>query len=74
MYIVKILYIITKSNWGGAQRHVYDLAIAMKAHGHEVVVALGGDGILRSRLEEVSIPTRPIAEMGRDVSIGKDTS
>ena len=69
---MKILYIITKSNWGGAQRHVFDLATDMKKRGHDVVVALGGDGILRSRLEENSIPTRSINELGRDVSVSKD--
>ncbi len=69
---MKILYIITKSNWGGAQRHVFDLAVYSKKMGHEVVVALGGDGILRSRLEEQSIATRPITTLGRDVSVGKD--
>jgi len=69
---MKILYIITKSNWGGAQRHVFDLALDMKNRGHNVVVALGGDGILRSRLEEKSIPTRPINGLRRDVSVTKD--
>jgi len=69
---MKILYIITKSNWGGAQRHVFDLALDMKNRGYDVVVALGGDGILRSRLEEKSIPTRPINGLGRDVSVSKD--
>ena len=69
---MKILYIITKSNWGGAQKHVFDLAVDMKKRGYDVVVALGGDGILRSKLEENSIPTRSINSLGRDVSIGKD--
>lgn len=69
---MKILYIITKSNWGGAGRHVFDLAVAMKAQGHEVKVALGGDGLLKTRLEAAGIFTYPIAAMGRDVSVGKD--
>lgn len=70
---MKILYIITKSNWGGAQRHVFDLALNAKKQGYDVVVALGGNGILRARLEENSISTRVISELGRDVSVGKDT-
>ncbi|MEK7642167.1 MAG: glycosyltransferase family 4 protein [Patescibacteria group bacterium] len=70
---MKILYVITKSNWGGAQRHVFDLAVAMKARGHDVAVALGGDGILRTRLEDQGIFTHSIANLGRDVSLGKDT-
>lgn len=71
---MKILYVITKSNWGGAQRHVFDLATAMKDKGHDVYVALGGEGILKKRLEAAGIYTFSIAELGRDVSIGKDLS
>lgn len=36
----KVLFIITKSNWGGAQRYVYDLATHLPA-GMEPVVACG---------------------------------
>ncbi len=71
---MKILYVITKSNWGGAQRHVYDLAIAMKDHGDTVVVALGGNGILRQKLEDAGIKTYTINKLGRDISVQKDVS
>lgn len=37
----KILYVITKSNWGGAQRYVYDLATRMDAGRFDVAVACG---------------------------------
>src|SRR3989344_6555451 len=70
---MKILYVITKSNWGGAQRHVYDLATAMRDKGHEVAVALGGDGTLRTKLEAAGIYTHSVASLGRDISTGKDT-
>jgi glycosyltransferase involved in cell wall biosynthesis len=70
--VMKILYIITKSNWGGAQRHVFDLSTAMKADGHEVWVALGGEGLLKKKLEEAGIYTFSIATLGRDIAIGKD--
>lgn len=69
---MKILYVITKSNWGGAQRHVFDLATAMKDKGHDVWVALGGDGLLKKKLEEASIYTFSIATLGRDMDPGKD--
>ena len=36
----RIIYAITKANWGGAQRYVYDLAVAAKAQGYEVGVSL----------------------------------
>jgi len=43
---MKILYLITKSNWGGAQKYVYELATATTGHDLEVVVAYGGGGFL----------------------------
>jgi len=51
----KILYIITKSNWGGAQRYVYDLATNLDKTIFEPVVALGGDGTLITMLEHAGI-------------------
>ncbi|MGL1152577.1 hypothetical protein ACSTLF_00400, partial [Vibrio parahaemolyticus] len=53
----RILYVITKANWGGAQRYVYDLAIAASAAGYEVLVATGFTGELTERLTEAHIPT-----------------
>ena len=69
---MKILYIITKSNWGGAGRHVFDLATAMKDKGHDVWVALGGNGLLKEKLGAAGIYTFSIAALGRDISIGKE--
>jgi len=69
---MRILYVITKSNWGGAQRHVFDLSTAMKAEGHEVWVALGGEGILKKKLEETGVYTFSISNLGRDISPSKD--
>jgi len=48
---IKILYIITKSNWGGAQRYVFDMATNIAKNEYEVIVAFGGDGILKKKLE-----------------------
>src|ERR1035437_9844261 len=69
---MKILYAITKSNWGGAQRHVFDLATAMKTIGHEVFAAVGGEGLLKEKLEKAGIYTYSIAALGRNTSVGKD--
>lgn len=65
---MKVLYIITKANWGGAQRYVYDLATAAKAHGLDVAVAHGGSGEMATRLGAAGIRTIPIDALGRDVS------
>jgi len=40
----KVLFVITKSNWGGAQRYVYDLATSLPDEQFDVTVALGGTG------------------------------
>ncbi len=69
---MKILYIITKSNWGGAQRHVFDLATHAKKNGQDVVVALGGEGVLRDRLREAGVTTRPLSHLKRDINIGDE--
>lgn len=61
---MKILYAITKSNWGGSQRYVFDLATAAHARGMDVVVAHGpssngasGEGELAKRLRDADIRT-----------------
>lgn len=70
---MKILYIITKSNWGGAQRYVYDLAAYFNTETeYEVAVALGGNGGLKQKLEEKNIRVIPLAALGRDIKIMGD--
>lgn len=54
---MKILYAVTKSSWGGAQRYVFDMATASKTAGHDVVVAFGGAGQLKDKLEAAGIRT-----------------
>ena len=63
----KILYLITKSSWGGAGRYVYDLATGLPRENFEVVVALGGAGELKDRLETQKIRTITIPTLQRDV-------
>lgn len=64
----KVLYIITKSNFGGAQKYVYDLATSLPKDKFEAMVALGGDGILISKLHTAGIRTIPIPSLARDVN------
>jgi len=66
----KILYLITKSNWGGAGKYVYDLATAAKGIGLEVTVAAGkpsGEGELLTRLHQAGIKTIPLPSVKRDI-------
>ena len=67
-----ILYVITKSNWGGAQRYVYDLAVAAKKQGQGVLVACGGSGELIRKLIDAKIPVHQIGRLGRDIRIGSE--
>lgn len=71
-YKKKILYVITKSNFGGAQRYVFDLATAMKDKGHEVTVAFGGTGLLKTKLESAGIRTYSIKNFERDINAVKE--
>ena len=68
----KILFLITKSNWGGAQRYVYDLATNLPKDEFDVSVALGGDGILKENLETAGIRVLPIKGLQRDISFRKE--
>ncbi len=72
MTTAKILYVITKSNWGGAQRYVYDLATRLPKELYETEVILGGDGPLAMKLRAANIPVTSLLDLGRDVSIKKD--
>ena len=68
----KVLYVITKSNFGGAQRYVYELATALQYEGHIVAVASGGTGELTDRLSAAGIQTFRVNGLGRDVQALED--
>jgi glycosyltransferase involved in cell wall biosynthesis len=68
----KALYIVTKSNFGGTQRYVYDLATNLSPERFEPVVAAGGNGILFKKLKAAGVRTIPLPHLGRDVSLIAD--
>lgn len=68
----RILYVITKSNWGGAQKYVFDLATNFAKQNHQVAVACGGAGLLKTNLEEANIETFSISSLARDISFFKE--
>ena len=51
----KILFVITKSIWGGPQKYVYDLATNMPRVHYDVAVLCGGDGVLADKLNNANI-------------------
>lgn len=63
----KILIVITKSNFGGAQRYVYDLARSLNKT-HDVIVASGGKGAMVDKLIAANVPTITISGLGRNVN------
>lgn len=69
---MKILYLITKSNFGGAQRYVFDLATEMKKRGEDIVVGFGGEGALAEKLKDAEVRVLQIPRLERDVNLLAD--
>jgi len=73
----KILYVITKASFGGAQRYICDLAPYAAQRGFEVVVAygkneFGGESVFERKLKSDNIRTISIVSLGRDINIFDD--
>lgn len=68
----RILYVITKSVWGGAQKYVYDLATGLPRERFFVAVALGGDGPLATALLKADITIYPVAHFQKSINPLKD--
>lgn len=78
---MKILILITKSNWGGAQKYVYDLATSLPKDKYQVKVAAGGAGAtggesgpLVERLKEAGIEVISVNPLSNKVDVRKDAS
>jgi glycosyltransferase involved in cell wall biosynthesis len=70
----KALLVVTKSNFGGAQRYVYDLAANLPKDRYEIVVAFGPapdgkPGRLAKLLAQRGIRTILVPELSRDVNL-----
>lgn len=73
----KILYVITKSVWGGAQRYVFDLATNLPKDQFDVAVALGLQqenkyGLLETKLKDANISIYFIKNFQKSVNPFKD--
>ncbi|MBI2409458.1 glycosyltransferase family 4 protein [Candidatus Kaiserbacteria bacterium] len=71
----RVLFVITKSNWGGAQAYVHTLATRFAQAGADVAVASGGtgeagadSGLLVQKLAEAGIRTIFVRNFMRDIS------
>jgi len=68
----KILYCITKANFGGAQKYVLDLSSHFVSGGHEVLVVhgeneFGGDNTFVNKMDEVDVHHRELSGLKRDI-------
>lgn len=68
----KVLFLITKATWGGAQRYVYDVATSLPREQFLPIVAYGQRGKLSESLEGARIEMRHIPSMGRDIALFSD--
>ncbi len=68
----KVLQIITKSNFGGAQKYVLELSSEIKNNGLDITVALGGNGILKEKLQKAGIRTTTIKSLKKNINILSD--
>jgi glycosyltransferase involved in cell wall biosynthesis len=69
---VKILYIITRSDWGGAQAHLYDLIEGMIQRGYECEVIVGEKGEFFNRVIKLGIKLHHVDSLVHPISPVKD--
>ena len=68
----KLFICITKSNWGGAQKYVFDIATNTPRDQFDTTVVLGGDGDLKKRLEQAGIKVISLKNSQRDINVIKE--
>ena len=68
----KILFLITKATWGGAQRYVFDLVTNLQKEKFEPVVAYGTEGKLARDLPAAGIKVRQLRSLARDIALFSD--
>ncbi len=70
----KILYFVTKGNFGGAQRYVFDLATNLSQEKYEIAVLMGEGTILKDKLSLAGIRTIEIRSLKRNFNLFNDLS
>jgi glycosyltransferase involved in cell wall biosynthesis len=65
---IKILYVITQGEFGGAQRYVFDLATHLNRNDYEILVLVGAEKPdLKIKLEEQGIRVIPVKNLVRNI-------
>ena len=68
----KILFVITKSVWGGAQKYVFDLAANLPKDQFEPIVAGGGKGAMAEKIISAGLSYLEIKSFQRDINFWKE--
>ncbi len=66
-----ILYVITKSELGGAQAHVYDLIKSLHRD-YDIHLAVGTPGLLTKKVEDLGIRVHVISNLQRRIDLAND--
>ena len=69
---MKILYVITKSEIGGAQTHLMEVVRYMHRAGHDVSVVTGTAGWLTNELAAIGVDYEVLPDLVREINPAKD--
>ena len=69
---MKILYVITKSEIGGAQTHLMEVVRYMHYAGHDVLVVTGTAGWLTNELAAIGVDYEILPDLVREINPTKD--
>lgn len=72
---IRVLQIITKPDWAGAQRIVYEISKGIKQHysdSIDIEVATGTRGPLTEKLKEINVKTHIIPSLIREINPLRD--
>ena len=69
---MRILYVITKSEIGGAQTHLMEVVRYMHRDGHDVSVVTGTTGWLTNELAAIGVDYKILPDLVREINPAKD--
>lgn len=70
---MRIMYVITRSEWGGAQAHLFELIKYQAQNGADVLVIVGNEGKFSEKILSVpNVELRIISTLQRNINILRD--
>lgn len=69
---MKVLYVVTLSDLGGAQVHLFTIVTELVKRGHEVAVVVGAAGWLTEALDEYGVRCIILSSLRREISFCHD--